>query len=170
MSDGLRVEDAKELIKENPERYQVMPLPDSAILGKQWKDGKIVFIGYPRSGFGVIDTEIEPAEQEIENQLEIEPAKGATFSLPTSRIGYIDLLSQHFGNMTVQRLAMPADDGQSFTIVAFESLPFVFIDMSLEKCFQKMVKFVVYDIFDLVKILENKSLRAEMKQVIQGDV
>jgi len=84
-----------------------------------------------------------------------------------SIIDFFDILSRHFGDMSMRRVKSLSDNS-FLTIISFKNLPFVFIESNLQKCYQKLVRFVLKDSLDLIEIYDNNILRSQVRKIIEA--
>lgn len=172
----------EKLIKGDPERYVIVPASADLEEGETFKSeqGKVVRIivqNYLRKGLCVVDTSPDIRDQTAKKSKKVLPVvdckkkdNGLKFKEvvpeePVSEIGYIDILSKHFGEIIIRRLTSRVE-AVIYTVIEIKFLPIVFIGKSLEQCFQKLVRFMIVDIFDLIKIFEEKELRSGIKNVV----
>jgi len=189
----VKVIDIEKLIKSDPERYSIITSPEDAEQGKVTEIGgnmvQIIQVDYLRPGLCVIDNQpVIKQEQKHEQKHKqsnsdldlisdsVESGNNEALPIPDillkeerltapNELGYIDVLSENCGDMVIRRLNAKSENG-NYTVIELESLPIVFIGKSLVECFKKLVKFILDDIFILIKIMENRNLRQNMKQSI----
>lgn len=168
----------KELIKQDPERYVIIEESNIDLQAGQLIEGhngqteQVIVAHYPRDGCYVIDTQPTVASTESVSKLEDlmtvkEATVAADYQMADSEIGYIDILTEQLGQMTIRRL-QSRSEAMFFTVVSFEELPIVFTGTSLEKCFEKLIRFMLTDVLSLIHIFENKTLRQNLKKNIEG--
>ena len=182
---GMVEAEVQKLIKSDPERYEIMPYPKgqkegNIIKDENGKDVRIIKLDYLRPGLCVVDTIIEDSkisktaiqEPSLATKLPEQKQEGGYHKKNKIKdeIGYITILCRHFGDMKFHWVTSPKgkDNDKDYIIIEFEYLPVVFIGDDMMDGFQKIVKFMLVDIFELVKIFENKAIRPGIRNEVEN--
>lgn len=174
--------DIGELIKKEPQRYEILPYskdeeyPISINAIRETKDGhkvKVVAIDYPKEGLYIGDLQVKIEEtkqpektedinnrtmEKLENLKKLE-YKELDFNL-------IDSLVEALDDITFRKMRL--SNNEAVTVIESSGLPFVFKDLTVELSLQKLIRFTLIEIFDLIEIIKDNKLRSGIRKGLGG--